>query len=1044
MTTTGQRFARSTQLCGSLAAVLGAAALVGWLCDWRFLTAGSAKSIPMAPNTGCCFIALGLGLVGCAARRQPERPAWLALAAAVSVFGIAGLRLVEYIGGVNVAVDEWFLRVPGETFGLAPVGKMAYLTAVGCVLAAAALLLLALPLPPVALQSAAGALAVTVATNGAVFSLGYLLDAPLLYGGTVIPMALPTAIGFILAGAGLLTAGGPTVFPARSFVGASVRARLLRVLMPFSLVTVCASAWLTHLVLISTTPNYATLFTAALAVVVMLAAVTIGGRIADLIGGDLEQADAALRTAHDELEGRVERRTKQLKETTALLEERNRQLQELAAFYDSLVESLPQNILRKDRAGRFTFGNRRFCATLGMAREQIVGKTDFDFYPAPLAEKYRWDDEAVIAAGKTLSTVEAHVTPGGERLYVHVMKSPIYDAAGNPIGTQGIFSDVTDQRRAEQRLTAQHAVTHVLTECDTCQEAYPRIVQAICESLQWDWGAVWLVDESAEVLRCTATWPAPGPAFVALETESRATLLPRGRGLPGRVWETGQAAAIAELTQDANFPRAHAAAQDGLHSAVAWPILTGTRLLGVMEFFQRDRHQPDTDVLSLLAVIGSHIGQFVERKSAEEERDRFFMLSLDMLCIAGIDGYFRRLNPAWEAVLGYSTAELQAEPFLNFIHPEDRAATLNEVERLAGGQETINFENRYRRKDGTYRWLSWKATPILEQHLVYAAARDITDRRRAEEELRSTADELHRSNQQLQQLAASLEQTARSERLAHEELKKAESQLIQTERLAALGQLVAGVAHEINNPLSFVSNNIAVLDRDVKALRTLMQFYGEAQPVVEQHQPALAQAIRAHAEAIDLPYTLANLPELMTRSRDGLKRIQQIVKDLRDFARLDESELQEADLNAGVESTLNIVRGRARKQNVELHAELSPLPTIHCYPAKINQVVLNLVANAIDACPRGGKVTVQTQPVGAGVEIHVIDTGTGIDPAIRDRIFDPFFTTKPVGQGTGLGLSISYGIIQDHDGKMEVKSTVGQGTHFIIRLPAKPRLRGGR
>jgi signal transduction histidine kinase len=253
--------------------------------------------------------------------------------------------------------------------------------------------------------------------------------------------------------------------------------------------------------------------------------------------------------------------------------------------------------------------------------------------------------------------------------------------------------------------------------------------------------------------------------------------------------------------------------------------------------------------------------------------------------------------------------------------------------------------------------------------------------------------------------------------------------------LAALGQMVAGVAHEINNPLAFVGNNLAVLQRDVGCLRDVLQLYQEGNPALVEHQPDLVERIRALADRIDLSYTLNNLEGLMARSRDGVKRIQHIVKDLRDFARLDESDLHEVDVNTGIESTLNIIRNRAKKQDIDLVVEAQPLPLLTCYPAKINQVVLNLVANAIDACAAGGRVTVRTAPTDRSVVLQVEDNGCGIEPAIRDKIFDPFFTTKPPGQGTGLGLSISYQIVQDHGGTIQVESTPGRGTCFTVRLP---------
>jgi two-component system NtrC family sensor kinase len=299
-------------------------------------------------------------------------------------------------------------------------------------------------------------------------------------------------------------------------------------------------------------------------------------------------------------------------------------------------------------------------------------------------------------------------------------------------------------------------------------------------------------------------------------------------------------------------------------------------------------------------------------------------------------------------------------------------------------------------------------------------------------QLQKSADELARS-------AATVRMAHEELKAAHEDLKRAEAQLVQSERLSSLGQVVAGVAHEINNPLAFVANNVAVLQRDVGQLHELIRLYQKAEGTLEQHQHELLARIRELGEQMDLSYVLEHVPALMTRSREGLRRIQQIVKDLRDFARLGEAELKEADLNQSVASTLSILQSQAAVRGVTLIEDLTPLPAIFCYPAKINQVLLSLVTNGVDACDPGGTVIVSTRPGDCGgVDLAVADNGHGIEPAVRGRIFDPFFTTKPIGQGTGLGLAISYGIVASHGGTIEVESEPRVGSRFIVRLPARP------
>jgi len=452
--------------------------------------------------------------------------------------------------------------------------------------------------------------------------------------------------------------------------------------------------------------------------------------------------------------------------------------------------------------------------------------------------------------------------------------------------------------------------------------------------------------------------------------------------------------------------------------------------------------QGDERALHLNGVLAD----ITEHKQVEDAlaRERALLRSLidsipDLVFYKDCEGRFLGCNTACEAYIDRRESEIIGKTDFD-LFPSELAQFYQDMDRqvLVEGKSRRN-EEWAEYPDGQRVLLEMLKTPISAPDGrilgLIGISRDITERKQAEEQIKHTAEELAASNRQLQLLAVDLEATVASEQRAHDALKKAQSQMVQTEKLAALGQMVAGIAHEINNPLAFVSNNIVVLKRDIQSLRDLMRLYQEAEPLLAAHGPELCERIRDFADQIDLTYTLGNLEGLMDRSHDGLLRIQQIVKGLRDFARLDESELKEVDLNPGIESTIAIMRGEARKKKVDLVLELSSLPPVMCFPARLNQVILNLVVNAIDACPECGRVIVRTEPCPGGVIIQVKDNGHGIDPAIRDKVFDPFFTTKAPGKGTGLGLSISYQIVQDHDGRIELDSAPGRGTTFTIHLP---------
>ena len=350
-----------------------------------------------------------------------------------------------------------------------------------------------------------------------------------------------------------------------------------------------------------------------------------------------------------------------------------------------------------------------------------------------------------------------------------------------------------------------------------------------------------------------------------------------------------------------------------------------------------------------------------------------------------------------------------------FTDEHARQAYQDEQYVIRTGQ-TLKKEEKETWPDKPDSWVSTTKLPLRDEKGTivgtFGMSIDITERRRIEDEMNAQLIELTELNYKLIE---------------------AQNQLLQSEKLASVGQLAAGVAHEINNPIGFINSNLGSLKGQVEDLLGVLDAYERAIPALADSPDLLANIEMAKTNA-DLNFLREDIVDLINESLEGVNRVKTIVESLKDFARVDTTEWRLDNLEKGLESTLTIVWNEI-KYKAEVIKEFAGLPEIECIASQMNQVFMNLLVNAAQAIEAHGTITVRTGFDEKSVWVEVEDTGKGIKPEHLHKIFEPFFTTKPVGQGTGLGLSLAYGIVNRHHGLMTVCSEVNKGTVFHITLP---------
>ncbi len=468
-----------------------------------------------------------------------------------------------------------------------------------------------------------------------------------------------------------------------------------------------------------------------------------------------------------------------------------------------------------------------------------------------------------------------------------------------------------------------------------------------------------------------------------------------------QVIETGKSAAGMEFRHSTKSGEWHWVMSN------VWPVKDNdgnvTGLQGILRDIT-ERKQVEARLQQQQSQIKSILDNIPHIAWLKDDESRYTAVNETLLEAVGISS---------EQIIGHTDEHFQPVELAQSYRQDDL--------EVMQSRQCKKIEEKIINSTGKSRWIETYKTPIYDDNnqVVGTAgiAQDITERKNLELKLTKQTKTLKKALKQL---------------------KTTQAQMIQTEKMSSLGKMVGGIAHEINNPVNFISANLFHAEEYIKDLLDLIYLY-------QEHYPEPPKEIQSFIEDIDLDYLQGDFKQLVNSMRVGSKRIQDVILSLRNFSRLDEAELKEVDLHQGIENTLLILNSRLQQsQNnpIEIVKEYNELPSVCCYPGQLNQVFLNLLENAIDALTLKSEekqIQIKTSLIDSNwVAIHICDNGVGIPDKIQDQIFDPFFTTKPVGQGTGIGLSSSYHIITEvHDGKIECNSTVGEGTELIIKIPIK-------
>lgn len=671
---------------------------------------------------------------------------------------------------------------------------------------------------------------------------------------------------------------------------------------------------------------------------------------------------------------------------TAILRDISRRLQIEEAlrserdFAERLVDTAPVVVLLLDAEGRIVRFNPCMEEISGYRLEEVQGKDWFaTFLPGRDRERIRARFAEGKRAGYAGGLVNAILTKQGAEREIAWHSRRLYDAANEVVAVLSIGEDITDRRRTERRLAAQHAVTRVLAEATSLAEATPRILQVICEALEWTLGELWHVDPSANVLRWDGYWYAPPLDGLEFEAVSRSLLFSPGVGLAGRVRETGQPYWTAELALDESFVRKPIAQKLGLRGACAFPLRKGNEVVGIMVFFCSEPYEPDDELLRMLDAVGRQIGDFMQRRRAEEalfESERRFSEFMNHLpgvaFIKDLDGHYLYVNRTFEQLFHRPLEQVLGKKDEDLWPPDFTERFRRNDSKVIETRQPIQVAETVPHDDGVHEWLSTKF-PIFnaagQPVMVGGVAVDVTEQKSAEAQLRDL-----------------------------------EKVTLRRERLADIGAITAQIVHDLGNPLAAISMQAQLILRRARR--------DDAQPVGTVLKPA---------------------EQIVSKVHD----LDALIREFLDFAREQRLNLAPLDLRRFLQDIADLWHPVAAERGIRLTLQLPDAnPTLIADEEKLRRVFENLLKNAVEAIDQGpGLIHIDVAfPVPDKLRISITDTGPGIPQDLE--VFRLFETTKP--HGSGLGLPIVRQIILAHGGGIEFAATQPHGTVFAVDLPFQP------